>query len=165
MKLFNQEITVTVSVDTIAQNLLSKMGADEKHAELLTETIVGNLLNSKIGISQLYNALNGYTNEINFKVGEEVISKERISTYVSKNGAYEHDYINMEECVIEEIDTYKQENLHVKYNSTNNRGEIVSKTMWIRHTNCSKLISEDLKAKIVGKIDLTKRNDEFALAK
>lgn len=139
MKLFNQEITVTVSVDTIAQNLLSKIGADEKHAELLTETIVGNLLNSKIGITQLYNALNGYTNEINFKVGEKVVSKERVSTYVSKEGALNHDYVDMGECVIEEIDTYKQENLQVKYNSTNNKGEIVSKTMWIRHTNCSKI--------------------------
>ena len=81
MKQFNQVITVEVSVDSIAQQLLKTFSSEFKHADALAETIVSTSLD-KGTISFLYNSLNGYSNDINFKVGDMITCSESTYGYV-----------------------------------------------------------------------------------
>lgn len=115
MKKFNQIIEVQVSIDDIADKLLSTIDKSNPHSELIAETIIGNLANitDKIGISQLYTALNGYTNDINFQENQHVICNDTYYGYdpiSEKIGRY---FIN--DCVILKIDKYKRDNVLVSY--------------------------------------------------
>ena len=77
MKKFNQTISVEIEIDQIAEKLLSEFPADYKHREIVTEAIIGTTL-SNGGIGLVYNALNGYKNEINFAVDDMVIVKDEV---------------------------------------------------------------------------------------
>lgn len=75
MKKFNKVISVEVSVDAIAQQLLKSFDPQFPHREMLTETIIGmNLNNGSLGL--IYNNLAGYSNDPDFKVGQEVWTPE-----------------------------------------------------------------------------------------
>jgi hypothetical protein len=74
MKKFNKVIQVEVSVDTIAEKLLETMAPDFKHREQVVEAIIGAMVEHEElhKIAPLYNALNGFSNDINFKAGDKV---------------------------------------------------------------------------------------------
>lgn len=134
MKKFNQVITVEVSVDSIAQLLLQSMSADFKHKELVAETIIGSSLNAG-NISYVYNALNGYTNEIDFKVGEEVECSEDKWDY--ENG--EEKRISIGKCLIKSIDLYQRDKLTVEFTKTRKDGTKYVTQTTVSHLKCNKI--------------------------
>lgn len=75
MKKFNQVISVQVSVDAIAQQLLASFDPQFPHREMLTETIVGMSLNQNT-LGLIYNNIAGYSNDPDFTVGQLVWTPE-----------------------------------------------------------------------------------------
>lgn len=72
MQKFTEVIKVEVEVESIHQQLLSTFPEDYKHKEILAHAIIGSSLSAnKLGF--IYNALNGYSSEIDFNVGDEII--------------------------------------------------------------------------------------------
>jgi hypothetical protein len=140
MKKFNQTIQISVSVDDIAKSLLSKFDTSFPHAELLTETVIGNLMQRKhtVGLSQVYNALNGYTNEIDFEVGQEVICEDEMYThYVDMDdNKIKSGYKKIGHCKITEIDIYRDNKVCVEYTFVNKDLTDTKDTKWVSHTNC-----------------------------
>jgi hypothetical protein len=108
MKSFNQVITVKVSVDTIAKNLLNQINSDFKHRELIVESIIGGMLNEDV-LGYLHNSLNGYTEEINFKVGDKVkTDRGGIMHYVG------NDRKEFNQGTVKDIDHYKRNKLLIE---------------------------------------------------
>ena len=112
MKQFNKVISIEVSVDSIAKRLLDTLPEDYKHRELVTEAIIGPMAsnNNMHAIGVLFNALGGFTNELNFQVGNVVMTKA--SSY------YDYEFIDnvivprtksleIGMAVVKEVDVYK----------------------------------------------------------
>lgn len=128
MKKFNKAIQVSVEVDVIAEQLLSMMNVDEKHRELVVETIIGNMENTN-RIGKLYNALNGHKDVINFEVGDKVICDAGL--YV--DGLYCKNV----ECEVVGIDMYDTNPIKVSYVSKTEKGTI--STHPVPTNTCSKV--------------------------
>lgn len=150
MKKFNQVITVEVSVDSIAQQLLSTMKEDFKHSELLTEAIIASSLD-KGNISYVYNSLNGFTNEIDFKIGDEIRVKDEEYTYYTEKGEIVDSSVRgggFVVGVVKDINIYKSDKLFVEMYLVDRNGSrnynIRIKTDWVNHGNCSSLANLDL---------------------
>lgn len=146
MKKFNKEIQIRVEVDQIAEQLLSTFPDDYKHREILTETIIGNLLQTNEGVTQLYNSLNGHSNDINFKEGDIIISSRDV-TYDCKSG--KNTILR-----VKEVNPYATSKLYVEY--YNDAGKL--RETWINHRYCTITFEEFVapEPKILGKIDLEK---------
>jgi hypothetical protein len=137
MKKFNKVIQVEVSLDTIAQNLLSTMNEAFPHRELVVENIIGS--SDAHQLSLLYNSLNGYTNEIDFNVGD-IIKPTNVTSY----GYWTEEDVNagstsckaIEEAEIIEINIYAPEKLRIKYVTPRKDGTMNVNKTWIRHTEC-----------------------------
>ena len=71
MKIYNKVIEITVSVDTIAARLLDSM-KESPIAKNIVEAVIGTALSTGRGLDKLYNALCGFTNELAYKVGDEI---------------------------------------------------------------------------------------------
>ncbi len=145
MKKFNELISIEVQVDSIAHNLLSNMKEDFKHKELVTEHLIGRMLaQDKNGLSHLFNSLNGFTGEINFKIGDKIIPEE-LSCY-----AYWDDdktkastkYIKS--ATIIEIDKYADMTLKVEYEKPMQDGTNRLETSWVHHSKCKDWASVNL---------------------
>ena len=150
MKKFNQVIEVQVSVDTIADKLCKMFSKEEKHAELVTETIIGNLLNkgTKEGISQLYNALNGYTSDIDFEVGDFIICHKKVyNNFKQEDGSFKERYEAIEEATVVDIDLYRSDKLKIEYNYMDSKGIIKTTQTWVSHLDCNTI-------SLVDKIDV-----------
>ena len=81
MNKFNQTIKIEVCVDSIAQKMLDNLNVDFPHRELVTENIVGMLL-ERGGLATLYNNLNGWEDKIDINVGDFYLCpKSELSTY------------------------------------------------------------------------------------
>ncbi len=152
MQKFNQVITIEVSVDSIAQQLLSNLNPDFKHRELVVESLIGRMLTAdKSGISHLYNSLNGFTDDINFQVGETIVP-ENLSCYgyweTDTEGNRKRSDKNIPYAQIKSIDKYADRKIEIEFTVPNSNGVHESRTQWIHHTHCSKsdiLSQEDLK--------------------
>jgi hypothetical protein len=143
MKKFNKVISVEVAVDDIANQLLAAMNSEFKHKEIVVESTIGVLLNTN-KLSHLYNALNGYTGEIDFKVGDMVDCNEKIYQYIATEKTdtqtkYEQQYLPIGQAIVEEIDIYRDEKLKVSYRFLNSRGEMKEDTKWVSHLKCNKM--------------------------
>jgi hypothetical protein len=141
MKKFNQVITIEVSVDDIASKLLSCMSDTSKHNENIVESIIGGAVANSLTplITNLYNSLNGYTNDIDFAVGQVVVCSDKVTKYI-KNGieeAFEREYISIGECEVVEIDIHRTNKVKVAYTVLDRKGNIKNETTWSRHTSCS----------------------------
>lgn len=145
MKKFNKTISVEVSVDTIANKLVESFKDDFKHKELVTESIIGTLLNEN-RLSDLYNTLNGYTNEINFEPGDIVHCTEQYSTHVlNDEGGYDRDYQKLGNVRVDEIDIHRKHGkLKVYYKYVDIKGTTQTSYKWVSHLNCSKIAIEEL---------------------
>ena len=133
MKTFNKVIKVEVSVDSIAVKLLESFkGSEFKHAELLTEAIIGSSLSAD-NLSYVYNALNGYSAEIDFKVGE-LIAVEGLREYSQGT----HTPVLFAEIV--EIDLYKEQKLKVKWNNLKGSESVE----WVKHTNAKLYVNTEV---------------------
>jgi hypothetical protein len=79
---FNEVIKIEVEVDAIYHKLMSEFPEDYKHKEIVAHAIIGSA-NDRGGLGFIYNALNGYSNDIDFQEGDIVICTEddRIERY------------------------------------------------------------------------------------
>lgn len=114
---------------------------DEKHSDMVTETIIECMMNSD-KITYLYNSLNGFSNEVNFKVGELINSKD--TTRFRKEGQESAEYQEIGDCEIIEIDQYRREKLSVKFDTYDSDGKLSSRTTWVDHIKCDKLSSKEI---------------------
>lgn len=140
MKKFNKAIQIEVEVDAIAQKMFETIKTDNPHAEMIAEAIIGAAMNND-SLLLIYNALNGFTNEIDFKVGQEVVCNETIYQYVkveSTDGSdrWEQKTVPMGNVVIKEIDIYRNsDKVQVEYNYTKRDGSISKELKWVSHRN------------------------------
>ena len=118
---------------------------DEKHAELLTEAIISTSLDKKT-IGSIYNAVNGYTGDINFKEGDRVMCNA--SDYFKAPGIVSASTQKIGECTVIEIEQFKTRPLKVQYLTDDGYN-----TIWVSLASCSKVPTNAL-AKPMGKIDL-----------
>jgi len=140
MKKFNQTISVQVEVDTIAQMLLASMDKTFKHSESVVEAIIGSSLEAS-NIGYVYNALAGFTNEINFKEGDKVICTETAYMYVNTGTdeapKFERKECQIGECVVKEVNLYRNSKLSVSFNNLDSRGMVFTDTRNVKHTACT----------------------------
>lgn len=140
MKKFNQTISVQVEVDTIAQMLLSSMDKTFKHSEGVVEAIIGSALEAN-NIGYVYNALAGFTNEIDFKKGDKVICTETAYKYVNTGSdetpKFERKECEIGECVVEDVNLYRRDKLTVTFNSLDSRGMVITDSRNVRHNTCT----------------------------
>jgi len=139
MKNFNKQIKITVELDTIAQNLLSTMREDEKHRELIVEAIIGKMesTNDTLGMTLLYNALNGFTNTVNFKEGEKVICTSEV--YGHWEEEQKPTYRAIGEAKVIEVNEYANNKVKVEYYIPQGDGSLTKSSSWVSHTQCSKV--------------------------
>ena len=143
MKNFNKVITVEVSVDSIANQLLQTLSPEFKHREMVTEGIIGRMLSSDMhGLSILYNSLNGFTQEIDFQVGE-VVKVENLNFYgywfANTDGNLKESREKVSEGVVKSIDIYSDKKIELEFNVPDSKGQMKTNTQWVSHTNCSKI--------------------------
>lgn len=138
MKRFNQVISIEVSVDSIASKLLGTFPEDYAHKELLTEAIIGSSL-EKDNIGYIYNALNGYSADIDFKVGDFVLCTEEVYDYKepSEEGRKRDKYRPIGKARIKEINLYKSDKLNVEYYHYSSDGSTKLMTKWVNHKKCN----------------------------
>ena len=135
MKSFNQTITVQVEVDSIAKDFLASIKEDFKHRELLVESIIGSAL-EKGGLNYIYNSLHGYTGDIDFKVGDGVITSHR--EYRRIHVTEERKYSPIGWCKVVNINLYSDDKVQVEYTDINENGETFQVITWVSHLSCNK---------------------------
>jgi hypothetical protein len=141
MKRFNEEIQVTVSVDSIADTLLNTMNPEFKHAELVVESLIGRMLAEDVqGISRLYNALNGFIDGVNFNVGDKIyITDLNKYSYWSKNeeGEFTRSSKDVTDVTVVDINVNANHKIKISYLLYNHKGQPIETTEWVNHTRCS----------------------------
>jgi len=145
MKNFNQVITVQVSVNSIAQQLLDTMSPDFKHRELVTESIIGRMFNDG-SLSYLYNSLNGYSASIDFQIGDEVSSADGFRTY----GYWTPESIEKgDTCLgyvksgrVVEINEYSDKKIKIECQVPNKKGGFDVNTQWVNHLDWNRVVVE-----------------------
>ena len=154
MKKFQGTITVEVEINKIAEDFLSKLPEDYKHRELLTETVIGTTL-SNGGIEFIYNALNGYDSEVDFKVGDIIFAKDEFYTYYDHETGIK-DYSNRYPVVAQvlEVSPYKiGDKLRVKAITVDrvktdgkDTYRVRESESWVSHLNCqtASMVSYDV---------------------
>lgn len=139
MKKFNQVIKVEVSVDSIADQLLNSFNPEFKHREMLTETIIA-LGIEKNTLTYLYNNLNGYTNDINFKEGDVVICKDQCYKFVDEGtdgvAKWVEKYVKIGQCVVKSVNPLAENKVVIEYDSINRDGKHFIATKTVSHLTC-----------------------------
>lgn len=140
MKKFNKEITVSVSVDAIAGELLEGMHPEFKHRELVAEAMIATSLD-KGTIGHLYSALHGHLPDINFKVDDVVICKREANMYVREGSvdepiSWKRKYQVIGECKVIEVNPFADREILIEYNKRNDEGADVMEQMWVDKNDC-----------------------------
>ncbi len=132
LKKFNQDIQVTLSVDSIANQMMKAMDSNNPHSALIVNTVIGTSLNTgKLGF--LYNALNGWVDEINVTAGKHyLIPGKYLNMYRVEDQVKAQDI----EVLVLEIDEYRDtEKIRVQYSyMQKDKEEPVTSTDWVKHT-------------------------------
>lgn len=138
MKRFNKVITIEVSVDSIAEQLLDTISPEFKHREILAEAIIGRMERDN-SLSYLYNSLNGYPCDIDFKIGDEVRTENPMRIYgywtlesIEKNDSIYNDVYTAK---VVEINPYADEKLKIQFDVPGKTGQLTPQTKWVRHTD------------------------------
>ena len=143
MKKFNKEITVTVSIDSIAQNLLEQFPEDYKHREIVTEAIIGSCQDNENALSNIYNTLNGYPCDVDFAVGDHVICTDYYWGYPDGK-ADESTRVDNGPATVLEIDPFKAKNkIRISYDKYTKDG-VKEDTTWVNHQKCTKVNADVL---------------------
>jgi len=124
LKKYDQVIHVEVPVQAIANKLHDSFAEDFPHKAIVTEAIIGSGLSNK-GISHVYNALNGYPNELDFKVGQKINCTDTFY-----KGGENH---TIGDAVIKEIDPYTSGN---KIFVEHSHGKDLTLNTWVNHNKC-----------------------------
>lgn len=143
MKNFKKVIRIEIEANQIAQMLLDQMNPEFKHVEIVVESIIG--ASTDMSLSLLYNALNGHSAEINFKVGDCVLPEEfKAYGYWTQESISAGNSIRqqIESATVVEIDLYKEEKLKIEYMAPNSKGVLEKNSTWMSHRKCSKIVPE-----------------------
>lgn len=151
MKSFDKVIKIEVEANHIANLLLGNMNPEFAHAVSTVEAIIGS--SSDHSLAMMYNALNGFSPEIDFQVGDVVKVKD-LKVY----GYWTQESINNGNSVREqvpsakiiEIDVYSTEKVKLEYTTPTVNGGNKIETTWVSHLRCSEL------AELKEAIDLRK---------
>lgn len=140
LPVFNRTISIEVDVDDIHKKLMGTFPEDYKHKEILSHAIVGSAMEYG-GIGFIYNALNGYTNDVDFGIGEVVncTSKDK-REYIPSTPETKANRIMKEvgNCEIVDINLYKTNKLCVKFMQDDYEGQPEEVTRWVDHKTCTK---------------------------
>lgn len=141
IKRFNKDIEISISIDSIADKFMATLDPEHKHNVELTNTVMGVFV-EKGKITYLYNALNGFTNDIDFKVDEEIHCTDKAWGYkqVTKpDGAlvWEQHQLEIGKATIKTIDLYSNQKLYVEFTMLNKLGEPKPESQWVNHRNCN----------------------------
>jgi hypothetical protein len=150
MRKFNQTIRIEVQVDNIASQLLDSINPAFKHREPMVEAIIGTALNNKDTLSHIYNAMNGYLPEINFKVGDIVNCKATTYMYLTEESRLKGDSHRAElgKSVVVQIDPYRNDPLCVEYDYYTSNGTTCRDTRWVEMRDCSEFPSVSIQEDI-----------------
>lgn len=143
MNKFNATISVTVSVDTIANNLLEQINPEFKHRELVVEGIIGRMLSQdRAALSRLYNSLNGYIDDINFKVGDVIIPEDLMvhGYWDEDRGIRRISRKHVGRATVVEVNKYGNCTLKVAFAVPEKDGILGINTEWIEHSKCKMLV-------------------------
>lgn len=144
---FNKDIQVTISVDSIAKNLAEKISKEFQHANLLVNVIIGQALSNERmqDISRIYNAMNGWIDELDFRIGQQLFCKDDIYDYLFKPDGSRHD---MGPCKIVAIDPLRDRaQIQVEYQHFERRRGVIeqeTRTVWVKPTDLRELGESDL---------------------
>lgn len=146
MRKFNKIITIQIEADQIASTLLSKIDDKFAHAENVVESIIGTM--NEHGLSMLFNALNGYSPEVDFEVGQEVeLRNFETYGYWTKDSIEQGNTVRgtVKTGVIKDIDLYSTEKLEIEFSIPTKEG-FRTERKWMSHVKCSQLVKvEDVK--------------------
>lgn len=153
---FNQSIEIKVEVQDIFNKLLSEFPPEYKHKELVAHAIIGSTKDSG-AIGYVYNALNGYSPMIDFKVGDDVmcaVNKKNVrydSNVQNEKGDFIKDgddgskpswknrSVVIGRCKVVNINLYQPDKLEVEFAEDNRWGEgKETVTKWVNHKECAK---------------------------
>ena len=147
LPVFNKTISIEVDVDDIHKKLMETFPEDYKHKEILSHAIVGSAMEHG-GIGFIYNALNGYTNDVDFAIGEVVdcTSKHRREYVPSIDEPATKARRDMKEigaCEIVAINLYSRNKILVKYqqDAAFPFGGAEEVTAWVDHKTCTKWVA------------------------
>ena len=122
MKKFNKIIAVQVSVDSIAEKLFNEVNEKFAHRDLLVESIIGSSNERQLGF--IYNSLNGYSNDVNYTVGQQVICTETVYDYseMNEDGSRTEVRRPLGVVTVVGVDPYAERQLTVEYDFMKSNG-------------------------------------------
>lgn len=157
---FTEVIKIEVEVNAIFEKLLSQFPEDYKHRENVAHAIVGSAVtNGSIGY--IYNALNGYTNDIDFKIGDHVYctAKERYERYdanlenergessilqsevnttaLGYKPNWKRRSVEIQRCEVVDINLYADKKLKVRFTTAGYSGDDQQTIEWVNHKDCT----------------------------
>ena len=160
MPRFNHSIQLTVELDSVFQKMLDLLPADYKHREVLAHAIVGSAAEAGT-LQYVFAGLNGYTNDIDFTVGDIVkcVEMDKYEWYDAKledskgfrmidepadfgtpeyKPKWERRKVQIGECNVVEINLYKTDKLKVEFQTAAYGKEAKFETQhaWVSHKNC-----------------------------
>lgn len=136
---FNKEISVTVPVDSIAKKLYETMDKTNPHAALITNVIIGTSL-SENTINQIYNALNGWKDEVNITVGKNyMINGNNLNNIYSADKEWRKGIVPVMVTGVNEY-TSNTDNIEIKFEYKHENGEMKSSNCSVRHTELMEFI-------------------------
>lgn len=161
MPRFNEAIRIDIEIDSIYQKMLDQLPDDYKHREVLAHAIVGSGVENGT-ISYVYNALCGFTNDVDFKVEDVVICNEidrrerydanfededgKLFVEPNNQTVEQADYkpnwrtrkIAIGKCKVVKINLYAKDKLTVEFEHYSYNGrDIETTTEKVNHKNCS----------------------------
>lgn len=157
MQKFNEEIKISISVDMIAERLVAMFNQEEKHAEIVVETIIGCARHYPKALSMIYNSMNGFTGDINFEIGDIIDCKSK--TNIRRNPNEDESYQEIGLCEVIGIDRYASEEINIKWTSFNTDGTQRDRTNTVSKKYCSTVEKPNELAFVTGPDpDLTARD-------
>lgn len=155
---FDKVITIDVPIADIYNKMLDTLPPDYKHKDIVAHVIVGNA-EANGGLSYIYNALNGYRPEIDFKVDDMVICTEAgrtewynasvenedgsvpLQDVVAKPADWKRRSVKIDVCKVIRINLYDRNKLVVEYKTAkwNAPNEYEWETNQVDHTSCTKI--------------------------
>lgn len=173
MPKLNKTMTITVDGDTIMKRVLELLPEDFKHREVLAHAIVGSGMESG-NIGYIYNAISGFTNDIDFEFGNIVMCSELGAYEEYDANVYDEDgskinpliqftpvdgyepkrkyrRIELGKCKVVDINLYADNKLQVEFSTVDNYTGKKRKDMkWVNHKKCSFIEMPQVVGEIAG---------------
>ena len=139
MKKFNKTITIEIPVDQIANQLLGVLNPEFKHRELVTEAIIGRMLNDH-SLGYLYNSINGFDSSVDFRIGDTICSEKGLKVFGYWNPESDQDeYGYVKTATVISIDPYRNEKICIEFQVPSKNGPMIKDNTWVNHTEWNKI--------------------------